>query len=164
MATPEPTTALRCSWLVPRTSPMGRMPRRDGGSEDGSVSAFVALLLVAVIVLMGLVVDGGAAITAQQAAYDEAEQAARAGAGSLSVDALRSGSVQLDQNRAVAAAEAFMVATGHPGVATVSAGVVVVQVRYRIKTQVLGIVGIVTLPVSATASAVDVHGVTAAAP
>jgi len=128
------------------------------------VSAFVVLLLVAVFALLGLVVDGGAAITARQAAYDEAEQAARAGAGALSVGALRSGSVSLDQSRAVATAEAFTAAAGHQGIASVAGGVVRVQVTYRIPTQILGIVGIGTLPVSASASAVDVHGVTQANP
>src|SRR5581483_8008697 len=54
-----------------------RLQRRD---DDGSVTAFVAVLLVALFALMGLVVDGGTAISAQQSAVDEAEQAARAGA------------------------------------------------------------------------------------
>ena len=65
-----------------------RRPRRSTRSDDGSLSAFVALVFLALLVLMGLVVDGGSAFTAHQAAVDEAEQAARAGAGALSVDAL----------------------------------------------------------------------------
>ncbi len=129
-------------------------------SDRGSVSAFVALLLVALVALAGLVVDGGAAISAHQAAVDEAEQAARAGAGALSVDALRGGSLVIDQDAAVRSAEAFTTAAGHPGTAVASAGAVTVTVRYRIPTSVLGIVGINSLPVSATASAVDVQGVT----
>ncbi len=131
---------------------------------DGSISAFVVLLLVALMVLLGLVVDGGAALTAQQSAADEAEQAARAGAGALSVDALRSGSLQLDPAAAVAAAESFSAAAGHPGTATVSDGVVTVHIRYRVTTEVLGIVGIDSLPVSAVASATDVQGVTVGTP
>jgi Flp pilus assembly protein TadG len=134
-------------------------PRARPRGDAGSVSAFVALLLVAIFVLVGLVVDGGSALSAQQAAADEAEQAARAGAGALSVDALRSGVVQIDQQQAVDAAERFTRAAGHPGTAVVSGGTVTVQIRYRIPTEVLGIVGLDTLPVSATASAVDVQGV-----
>jgi Flp pilus assembly protein TadG len=129
-------------------------------SEEGSVTAFVALLMVAMFVLLGLVVDGGSAVSAQQSALDEAEQAARAGAGALSVDALRSGSIQIDQQTAVATAEAFTVAAGHPGTATVSGGAVRVEIHYRIATDILGVVGITSLPVSASASAVDVAGVT----
>ncbi len=129
-------------------------------SDGGSITAFVALVLVALVALAGLVVDGGAAMSAHQAAADEAEQAARAGAGALSVDALRSGSLVIDPEAAVESAEAFMSAAGHPGVAVVSAGAVNVSIHYRIPSSVLGIVGISSLPVSATATAVDVRGVT----
>ena len=132
--------------------------------QQGSITAFVVLLLVALVALMGLVVDGGSAFTARQAAADEAEQAARAGAGALSVDALRSGSLQVDPPAAVAAAEAFAEAAGHPATASVSDSVVTVYIRYRIPTEVLGIVGISTLPVSATASATDVQGVAVGSP
>jgi Flp pilus assembly protein TadG len=133
-------------------------------SDRGSVSAFVALLLVALVALAGLVVDGGAAMSAHQAAVDEAEQAARAGAGALSTDALRSGWLVIDQDAAIRSAEAFTSAAGHPGTAAVSAGAVTVTIHYRVPTSVLGIVGITSLPVSATASAVDVQGVTVATP
>jgi Flp pilus assembly protein TadG len=133
-------------------------------SDSGSVSAFVALLLVALVALAGLVVDGGAAMSAHQAAVDEAEQAARAGAGALSTDALRRGSLVIDQDAAIQSAEAFTSAAGHPGTAAVSAGAVTVTIHYRIATSVLGIIGITSLPVSATASAVDVQGVTVGTP
>ncbi len=139
-------------------------PHHREAGDNGSVTAFVALLLVAMFVLLGLVLDGGSAVNAQQSAFDEAEQAARAGAGELSVDALRAGAVQLDAQAAVAAAESFTVAAGHPGIATVSNGVVRVEIRYRIRTEVLGIVGITSLPVSASASAVDLAGVAVGAP
>jgi len=114
--------------------------------------------------LLGLVVDGGAALTAHQAAEVEAEQAARSGAGAISVDALRSGTVRLDPAAAVAAAERFTAAAGHPGTATVSGGVVTVTISYRVPTTVLGIVGIRSLGVSAVAAAEDLHGVTVGAP
>ena len=143
-----------------RRSPEGGIWRTDGGS----ISAFVAVMLVAFMALLGLVVDGGAALSAHQAATDEAEQAARAGAGALSVDALRAGVVQLDPEAAVSAAEAFTAAAGHPGTASVSSGVVTVTIHYRVPTALLGIVGIDSLPVSGTASAVDVEGVTERAP
>jgi len=117
--------------------------------------------MIGLMALLGLVVDGGAALTAHQAAELEAEQAARSGEGAISVDALRAGTVQLDPAAAVAAAEQFTVADGHPGTATVSGGVVTVTVRYQVPTTVLGIIGIRALSVSAVAAAVDLHGVTA---
>jgi len=137
---------------------------RQSALHEGSVSAFVVLLLVALFVVLGMVVDGGSALAAHQSAVDEAEQAARAGAGSLSVDALRAGSLQLDPQAAIASAEAFTAAAGHPGAVTVSGGVVTVSIHYRVTTSVLGIVGIGALPVSATASAVDIGGVVRGSP
>ncbi len=132
--------------------------------EAGALVAFVLLLLLGLMALLGLVVDGGAALTAHQAAEVEAEQAARSGAGAISVDALRSGTVRLDPAAAVAAAERFTAAAGHPGTATVSGGVVSVTISYRLPTTVLGIVGIRSLGVSAVAAAEDLHGVTVGVP
>ena len=138
--------------------------RPDVRNQNGSLSAFVVLLLVALIALLGLVVDGGSALSARQSAADEAEQAARAGAGALSVEALRTGSLRIDPSAAVAAAEAFTRDAGHPRNAWVVGGTVSVEIHYRIPTEVLGLVGINSLPVSAVATAVDVQGVTVGAP
>ncbi len=132
--------------------------------EAGTVTVFVALLAVALFALAGLVLDGGRAVSAQQAAQDEADQAARAGADALSVNALRTGAVELDAQGAVANAVAYTVAAGHPGTATVVGNAVEVRIDYRVPTDILGIIGIRTLPVSATARAVDVHGVTGEEP
>jgi hypothetical protein len=129
-------------------------------TERGSVTAFAVLMLVAIFALMGMVLDGGTEVSAHQSAVDEAEQAARAGAGSLSVDALRSGTIRLDDSQAVDRAVEFTVASGHPGTAFVVGQTVTVEIHYRVPTAILGIVGITTLPVSASASAVDVSGVT----
>ena len=156
-----PRACSRAGWRVP-ILPTGRA--LPDYADTGSVSAFVVLLIVAVFALLGLVVDGGTAMSAQQSAFDEAEQAARTGAGAVSVSALRNGSLQIDSADAVNAAEKFTDAAGHPGVATVSDGVVRVQIRYRVPTRVLGIVDITSLPVSASASAVDEEGVTEGSP
>jgi hypothetical protein len=134
----------------------------DQHDDGGSITAFSVLLLVAIFVLMGMVLDGGTQVSAHQSAVDEAEQAARAGAGALSMAALRSGSVQLDDQQAVDVAEAFTVASGHPGTATAVGQSVTVTVQYRVPTAILGLIGINSLPVSASASAVDVTGVTGA--
>lgn len=128
--------------------------------DSGSLVAFTLLLLVGLLALLGLVVDGGAVLTAHQAAEVEAEQAARSGAGAIDVDALRAGTVQIVPGAAVAAAEQFAAAAGHPGTAVVNGGVVTVSIHYEVPTTVLGIVGIGSLGVTAVASAVDLHGVT----
>ena len=136
---------------------MGR-PRERG--DDGAIAAFVVLIMVGLLALLGLVVDGGTALTSRQAAQVEAEQAARAGAGALSVEALRAGVIQVDTRAAVIAAQVFMATTGHPGMVVVADGVVTVRIHYQVPTVILGLVGINQLDVSAEAGAVNVGGVT----
>ncbi len=157
---------MRC-WRASASAKPGswRSDSRRGTSgahrpDLGSVTAFAVVALLALFSIAGMVLDGGSELSAHQSAVNEAEQAARAGAGALSIAALRTGSLQLDAQRAVAAAEAFTVASGHPGHASVVGQTVVVQIDYRVPTSILGIVGIHSLPVSASASAVDVAGVT----
>jgi len=130
-------------------------------SDDaGSIAAFVVLVMVGLLALLGLVVDGGTALTSRQSAEVEAEQAARAGAGALSVDALRTGIIQIDGPAAVTAAQQFMTESGHPGTAAVVGGVVTATVRYQVPTAILGLIGINHFSVSAQAAAVNVGGVT----
>jgi hypothetical protein len=136
---------------------------RDTG-DDGALTAFVLLLLVAFVALLGLVVDGGAVVTAHQAAEVEAEQAARAGSGAISIDGLRTGVVRLDEVAAVDGAERFAAAAGHPATATEAGGVVTVHIGYDVPTVILGMVGIDVLHVTAVASAENLHGVTVGAP
>ncbi len=129
-------------------------------SDDGGiVTSFVLLLLVAMMAVLGVVVDGGRALSAHEQAVTEADQAARAGAGALSVSALHGGSVRIDDEAAVRAAQEFMAASGHPGQATSAGGVVTVHVSFRVSTDLLGLVHVDSIEVHASASAVDVRGV-----
>ena len=137
---------------------------RSRRSDDGAIIAFVVLIMVALLSLLGLVVDGGTALTDQQSAQVEAEQAARAGAGALSVDALRDGAIQIDGPAAVVVAERFMSAAGHPGTVSIAGGVVTVHIAYQVSTAILGIIGIDRINVSAVAAALDVGGVTRGSP
>jgi hypothetical protein len=128
--------------------------------QAGILSAYVAVLAVALLVIVGMAVDTGRAIAAQRLAADEAEQAARSGAGQLSLQALRDGKVALDIPSAVRAAERYTLISEHPGSATAANGIVTVRVVVLVPTTILGIVGVRTISVSATSSASDVRGVT----
>ncbi|WP_283138547.1 pilus assembly protein TadG-related protein [Rhizohabitans arisaemae] len=57
--------------------------------DRGSMSVFIVIFSVAVFLLAGLLVDGGAAINARLRAADLAEQAARAAADQIDVEHLR---------------------------------------------------------------------------
>jgi Flp pilus assembly protein TadG len=149
-------TRLRLSKVLVRALSLGRTKR----DESGVLTAYVALLAVALLAIVGMAVDSGRAIAAQGLASGEAEQAARAGAGQLSVQGLRDGQLYLDPSAAVKAAEAYTLLSGHPGTATVSNGIVTVRVVVVVPTTILDIVGVQNIIVSATASASDVSGVT----
>jgi Flp pilus assembly protein TadG len=85
-----------------RASAAGLLRGRDG--ERGSVTVFTAVFAIAVIFLLGLILDGGMALNAKERAADIAGQAARAAADQLNIAALRAGRVVIDPGRACPAA------------------------------------------------------------
>jgi len=128
--------------------------------QAGSLTAFLAVLCLALFVLIGLAVDAGRAIAERAAVMTEAQQAARAGAGELSVGALRSGQIDVDPTGAVRAATAYLASVGQAGTTSVTGQTVTVHVTADLPTVILGVVGVNRIVVSVTASAVNVHGVT----
>ncbi len=132
-------------------------PRRD---ERGQVTAFVVVFALALLVLAGLVLDGGYVLAARRQATNEAEGAARAGAATLAVDTYRgTGPVRLDPARAEAAARAYLRQTGHAGDVAVSGDRVVVVVRFDQPLQILGVAGLGSQSVTGRAEARAVRGV-----
>lgn len=113
---------------------------RDGGS----VSMFTVIFAFFVIVLAGLLVDGGLAIHARQRAADIAEQAARAAADDIDVAHLRAtGDARI--NRTTACGRAFRLMRAYPEVAArecvvPTADSATVRVTIEVKLQLLGIV------------------------
>ena len=79
---------------------LSSLRRPDRCGERGSVSVFTAVFAFAVLLLVGLLVDGGDALNGRARAADIAEQAARAAATDLNVANLRStaGTVAIDWN------------------------------------------------------------------
>jgi hypothetical protein len=130
--------------------------------ERGQVTAFVVVMVGALLLVAGLVIDGGLALAAEVRATDEAQSAARAGAQAIDLATYRqSGSVTLDPTAAAQAAESYLDTTGDSGQVVVAGDLITVTVRVAQPTQILGIVGLHTLTASATASATSVRGITA---
>lgn len=101
-------------------------------SERGSVTAFVAVVAVALVLVAGMAYDGGQIIAAQARARGAADQAARAGAQEIDISHLRStGEATIDATRAVAAAEDYLVRSGTAGEATADGNTVTVTVTVR---------------------------------
>ncbi len=85
-------------------------------SDRGSMTAFVAVVAVALVMVAGMAYDGGQVIAAQQRAQSDAAKAARAGAQEIDLTTLRSsGQKVLDPSAARASAEAYLADVGATG-------------------------------------------------
>ena len=88
--------------------------------EDGTISAFVAVLAVALVAVAGLAYDGGQIIRAAAEARDLAGAAARAGVQQLATADVHAGRAWLDEAAAEQAASQHLAATGTTGNVTVT--------------------------------------------
>ena len=127
------------------------------------MTAFVVVFALALVLLAGLVLDGGLALAARVRAIDEAQAAARAGAQAIDLSLLRSsGTVELDPTQARQAAEDYLARSGQHGTVEVQGNDVSVTVSIAQPMQILGLAGVGHLTVSGHGSAVAAHGVTGA--
>lgn len=111
---------------------------RHAASEQGSVSALVAVVALGLVMVAGLAYDGGQIIAAQATARDLASNAARAGAQEIDLAELRAtGTVLLDPDRAAEAATDYLALTGHSGRITVDGGDITVSVDVRQPMRIL---------------------------
>jgi Flp pilus assembly protein TadG len=128
--------------------------------ERGQVTAMWAILSLALLVLGGLVFDGGQILTARRDANNLARQAARAGAQQLDETSIRAGSPTLDAAAAEAAARDFLARRNVTPVAvSVVGSTVTVTVSITQPTPLLALVGITDRTVTSTAAARSARGV-----
>jgi Flp pilus assembly protein TadG len=135
--------------------------RRD---DRGQITPWTAVGVLIVLILAGLVLDLGLGMSDKVRLLDVAQAAARAGAREIDLATYRAtGVVQLQPTAAAAAARAFAQQAAAGGQVTVSASTttVTVTITGHRQTQLLTLVGITSLPVSATATATPLTGVTA---
>jgi len=138
----------------------------DTDHEAGSVTVFFAITVLGILILCGLVVDGGAKLRAVQHADRIATEAARAAGQAADPAALAGGEARVDRQAAVDAATAFLATAGATGTATVPADgtVVEVTVTTTAPTVFLGLIGIPAFTVTGHGRATLVHGVTGGGP
>lgn len=107
-------------------------------AEEGSVSAFVAVVAVGLVMVAGMAYDGGQVVTAQATARDLASSAARAGAQEIDINRLRStGESMLDPDRAITAAQAFLAQAGFAGTMRVNGSSITVTVTVHQPMRIL---------------------------
>jgi Flp pilus assembly protein TadG len=133
--------------------------------ERGQVTAFVTTFTVALLFVIGLVLDGGKLIAAKQEARAVAGQAARAGAQMIDLDRFRDTNEEsLDEPAAQAAAMSFLTDNGYVGEVTVDDRFVSVRVSITESPLILGIGGLADLTVHGSSRARAVQGVSGAFP
>jgi Flp pilus assembly protein TadG len=121
--------------------------------EQGSVTAFVTVVAVALVLVAGMAYDGGEVVAGQARARGAADGAARTGAQEIDITHLRStGEAVLDPAAAVASAEEYLARTGIAGDAVVVGADITVTVTLRQPLRILpGPDRIVTVTETATA-------------
>ena len=124
-------------------------------NERGSISIWVVTATIVMMTLVGLAVDLGGQVHAQQRAHDVAAQAARAGGQQVeAAPAVEGRYVALDTAAARRAAEQYLAAAGVEGTVTVTDGTtLVVRVTDIYEPTFLSMVGIGDLTVTGDASA-----------
>ena len=141
------------------TATLGWLRARLGEDEAGMVTAFVVIFTLALLVMAGLVLDGGLALSAKVQAIDGAQAAARAGAQAIDIPLYRStGQITLDPTQAAADAEAYLAQSGHTGTVTVNGEQVTVTVTISQPTQLLSLVGVTHITVSGSGTATAEQG------
>ena len=131
--------------------------------DRGSVGVYVVALTLGMLVMAGLVLDGGAAFAARGAAATAAQQAARAGADALDPLSLRSTDptgVTVSAAAARSAASRALAAAGATGTIQIDGTAVTVIARISRPSYVLSVVGVDRLTGTGSFTAVPVHGTT----
>ncbi|WP_308190461.1 hypothetical protein [Pseudonocardia sp. TRM90224] len=106
------------------------------------------------VLVAGLVLDGGNALAARSRAIGIAEEAARSACQQLDLAAYRAGGVlRLDPPAAEHAARTYLATAGATGTVTVTAENVTVTATLTTSPQLLDVIGIAPFPVTGTGAA-----------
>lgn len=139
-----------------------RLPARG---DEGQITVFVVVMTAALILVAGLVLDGGLTLATRERALSEAQQAARAGAQGINLATYRqTGTLILDPAQAAADAHRYLAATGYQGSVQVTGNVVTVEVTATQRMQILDAAGLTAVTVHAAASAAPQRGIAGALP
>jgi len=144
---------------------LGRRLRAAAGDETGSVTVFVVIVAVGILLLAGLVADGGAKLRATQRADAIAAEAGRSAGQIINrPDAIADGNVVVDAQGAANAAQAYLAANDVTGTVAPGPGgtTLVVTVTDSSPTVFLGLIGINSLTVTGHASIALVRGLSGA--
>ena len=130
------------------------------GGEQGTVTVFVVSMTTALLLVAGLVFDGGRMIAARREADAVAAAAARAGAQGLDEAGVRqTDRAPLNASDVVRRVERYLGRTNYSGVARVSGDTVTVEVHRTQTLAILSLAGIASSDITGTGSARAVRAV-----
>jgi Flp pilus assembly protein TadG len=153
----------------------GRVSSRPGGQlasrrarSRGDAGAATLYVVIAgfplLLVMAGLLIDGGRALTAREEATVLVDQAARAAADQISARSLRTGDpagAQIDPSAARVAGRRVLAAGGATGSVTVTAAhQVAVTAHITRPTTILSVIHLEEMSVTGTATATVLYGTT----
>lgn len=142
------------------TAALRHRTRQLHRDQSGRVTAFVIIMVTAILLFAGLVLDGGLALAAKVRAVGEAQEAARAGAQEIDLTAYRAtGTLRLLPQQASAAARNYLAAAGHSGSVSVAGNTVNVTVTISQPTELLGLIGIGSITVTGSGQAQPQRGI-----
>jgi Flp pilus assembly protein TadG len=127
---------------------------QPGSRDRGSVTLFLLVAGLALLLAVGLVVDGGGKLlTARQARAAAAEAARAAGQGIAPAGAMQGQQVRPSPSAAAAAGRGYLAAAGVPGTVTVTGDRVEVRTTLTYNPKVLTLIGVGPQTVTARAQA-----------
>jgi len=135
-----------------------RSHQRDVANDRGSVTIWAIGVVVASMLMVGLVLDGGVVLRARSDAFSIASAAAREGAQQLDEDSAAQGQTRLDPTAARAAALDYLDAHGLTGTVRVDHDRITVTVTSTAHLQVLQMIGGDTVTFDATATVQAIKG------
>ncbi|MCC2280841.1 pilus assembly protein TadG-related protein [Streptomyces sp. ET3-23] len=136
--------------------------RRQHSDDRGSVAVYTAVCTLALLGIIGLVLDGGGKLRATERADALASEAARAGGQAIDpAKAITGTTITADPQAAQAAAQAYLAHSSTPGSVNLSSDgkTLTVTTHTRYTTTFLPVLGITSLPVDGHGQATLLHGV-----
>ncbi|MQW77336.1 pilus assembly protein [Nocardioides sp. dk4132] len=134
---------------------MMRYSVRRPCDERGAISVWFATASVVMVILVGMTVDLGGKVHAQQQTRSAAAQAARTGAQQIEgATAIRGEELRVDVDAAKSAAQNYLDAAGVEGSVTVVDGdTLIVRTTDTYDSKFLGVIGLNSMSVTGEASA-----------
>ncbi|MGD9530794.1 pilus assembly protein TadG-related protein [Pseudonocardia sp.] len=131
-----------------------RRAHRADRADEGHVTAFVVVAVTGLVLVAGLVLDGGNALAARSRAIWIAEEAARAACQQIDLAGYRAGRpLVLDRDAADRAGRDYLASAGAGGSVRVDADAVTVTATVRVQPQLLDVLGIGAFEVTGTGAA-----------